>query len=114
MGWGACERALKLPLSERPLRESQGQNRNREIRPSGIAGGPGKRDFVFHDDVRAPRLYPDPAGTLLQCTLNEPNFSSARADVGDPVLCHLRGLTEFPELSPKHHSGGGATCRKSR
>ena len=27
-------------------RESQGQNRNREIRPSGIAGGPGKRDFV--------------------------------------------------------------------
>jgi hypothetical protein len=36
-----------------------------------------------------------PAGTLLQCTLNEPNFSSASAEVGDPVLCHLRGLTEF-------------------
>jgi hypothetical protein len=36
-----------------------------------------------------------PAGTLLQCTLNEPNFSSASADVGDPVLCHLRGITEF-------------------
>jgi len=36
-----------------------------------------------------------PAGTLLQCTLNEPNFSSATADVGDPVLCHLRGITEF-------------------
>jgi hypothetical protein len=36
-----------------------------------------------------------PAGTLLQCTLNEPNFSSATADVGDPVLCHLRSLTEF-------------------
>lgn len=36
-----------------------------------------------------------PAGTLLQCTLNEPNFSSATVDVGDPVLCHLRGLTEF-------------------
>jgi hypothetical protein len=36
-----------------------------------------------------------PAGTLLQCTLNEPNFSSATADVGDPVLCHLRELTEF-------------------
>jgi hypothetical protein len=36
-----------------------------------------------------------PAGTLLQCTLNEPNFSSATAAVGDPVLCHLRGLTEF-------------------
>jgi len=36
-----------------------------------------------------------PAGTLLQCTLNEPNFSSATAAVGDPVLCHLKGLTEF-------------------
>src|ERR1700684_1172033 len=36
-----------------------------------------------------------PAGTLLQCTLNEPNFSSATAAVGDPVLCHLRGITEF-------------------
>jgi hypothetical protein len=36
-----------------------------------------------------------PAGTLLQCTLNEPNFSSATADVGDPVLCHLRAQTSF-------------------
>lgn len=36
-----------------------------------------------------------PAGTLLQCTLNEPNFSSATAEVGDPVLCHLKGVTEF-------------------
>lgn len=36
-----------------------------------------------------------PAGTLLQCTLNEPNLSSATVDVGDPVLCHLRGLTVF-------------------
>jgi len=36
-----------------------------------------------------------PAGTLLQCTLNEPNFSSKTAEVGDPVLCHLKGVTEF-------------------
>jgi len=36
-----------------------------------------------------------PAGTLLQCTLNEPNFSSATAEVGDPVLCHLRSVTSF-------------------
>ena len=36
-----------------------------------------------------------PAGTLLQCTLNEPNLSSATVDVGDPVLCHLRSVTEF-------------------
>jgi hypothetical protein len=36
-----------------------------------------------------------PAGSLLQCTLNEPNFSSATAEIGDPVLCHLRGVTSF-------------------
>ena len=36
-----------------------------------------------------------PAGTLLQCTLNEPNFSPSTAAVGDPVLCNLRGITEF-------------------
>ena len=36
-----------------------------------------------------------PAGTLLQCTLNEPNLSSATVDVGDPVLCHLRSVTVF-------------------
>src|SRR5215468_1146827 len=36
-----------------------------------------------------------PAGTLLQCTLNEPNLSSKTVDVGDPVLCHLRGISEF-------------------
>jgi hypothetical protein len=36
-----------------------------------------------------------PAGTLLQCTLDEPNFSSATAAVGDPVLCHLRSTQQF-------------------
>ena len=36
-----------------------------------------------------------PAGTLLQCTMNEPNFSSATVAVGDPVLCHLKSVTEF-------------------
>src|SRR5215467_13402534 len=36
-----------------------------------------------------------PAGTLLQCTLNEPNFSTKTVEVGDPVLCHLKGVTEF-------------------
>ena len=36
-----------------------------------------------------------PAGTLLQCTLEEPNFSSATASVGDPVLCHLRSFQQF-------------------
>ena len=36
-----------------------------------------------------------PAGTLLHCTIDDPNLSSATASVGDPVLCHLRGLQEF-------------------
>jgi hypothetical protein len=36
-----------------------------------------------------------PAGTLLQCTLDEPNFSSASAEVGDPVICHARGAQQF-------------------
>ena len=29
-----------------------------------------------------------PAGTILHCTLDEPNFSSRTAEIGDPVLCH--------------------------
>ncbi|HKN71371.1 MAG TPA: hypothetical protein VJX30_10080 [Terriglobales bacterium] len=36
-----------------------------------------------------------PAGTLLKCTLNEPNLSSSTVAVGDPVLCHLHSVTEF-------------------
>ncbi len=36
-----------------------------------------------------------PAGTLLKCTMDEPNFSSATVAVGDPVLCHLHSVTEF-------------------
>lgn len=38
-----------------------------------------------------------PAGTILQCVLNEPNFSTATVETGDPVLCHLREVTEFGE-----------------
>ena len=36
-----------------------------------------------------------PAGSLLQCTVDEPNFSSASAEVEDPVICHARGVQEF-------------------
>ena len=49
-----------------------------------------------------------PAGTLLQCTLDEPNFSSATAAVGDPVLCHLRTQQEFGKpLFPRGSMLGG-------
>ena len=36
-----------------------------------------------------------PAGTLFQCTLNEPRFSSETAQVGDPVLCNIGSLAMF-------------------
>jgi hypothetical protein len=36
-----------------------------------------------------------PAGTLLQCTISEPNFSSKTAEVGDPLLCAAGPLEEF-------------------
>lgn len=35
------------------------------------------------------------AGTLIQCTLYEPRFSSRTAQIGDPMLCYLRPLREF-------------------
>ncbi len=49
-----------------------------------------------------------PAGTLLQCTLSEPNFSSKTAAVGDPVLCHLGSLAAFGRpLFPRGAELGG-------
>lgn len=49
-----------------------------------------------------------PAGTLLQCTLDEPNFSSATAAVGDPVVCHLRTMQQFGRpLFPRGSMLGG-------
>ena len=36
-----------------------------------------------------------PAGTLLPCTLNEPNLSSKTAEIDDPVVCSLGPLTMF-------------------
>ena len=36
-----------------------------------------------------------PAGTLLRCVMDEPNFSPKTAEVGDPVVCRLSEVTEF-------------------
>ncbi len=36
-----------------------------------------------------------PAGTLLNCIMDEPNFSSATASIGDPFLCHPRSIQMF-------------------
>src|SRR5438876_7483262 len=35
------------------------------------------------------------AGTLVECALQEPAFSSQTAQVGDPLHCHLAPLREF-------------------
>jgi hypothetical protein len=39
-----------------------------------------------------------PAGTLLHCTLEEPNLSSATANLGDPILCHLSTFERFGHI----------------
>jgi hypothetical protein len=39
-----------------------------------------------------------PAGTLLRCALNEPNFSSKTVEVGTPVVCPLAGLLMFDHI----------------
>jgi hypothetical protein len=49
--------------------------------------------FNVHSQAAARDIIP--AGTILQCTLDEPNFSSKTAMVGDPVLCHLSSLRSF-------------------
>jgi len=36
-----------------------------------------------------------PAGMLMTCTMDEPNFSSATVSVGDPFLCHPRAIQLF-------------------
>lgn len=64
--------------------------------------------LVFAFGVYAQKDLLVPAGTLLQCTLNEPNFSSATATVGDPVVCHLRAQQEFGRsLFPRGSMLGG-------
>jgi len=35
------------------------------------------------------------AGRLLQCTLEEPDFSSRTTQIGEPTVCYLRPLREF-------------------
>lgn len=47
------------------------------------------------DSAGAPHDVAVPAGTLLECTLSEPSFSSATTSVGDPFLCYPRNLQEF-------------------
>jgi len=64
--------------------------------------------LVFAQGVCAQKDLLVPAGTLLQCTMDEPDFSSATATIGDPVLCHLRTQQEFGRvLFPRGSMLGG-------
>jgi hypothetical protein len=57
--------------------------------------------LIFSSNAKAQDQGKDvilPAGTLLRCTLNEPNFSSKTADVGNPVVCPLAGLLMFDRI----------------
>src|SRR6516165_2302157 len=61
--WGVCERALKLHLSRKGLAgKAKAKTGIGKSDLPGLQGGPRKRDFVFRDQVRAPRLYPDGSG----------------------------------------------------
>jgi len=49
-----------------------------------------------------------PAGTLLQCTMDEPSLSSRTVQVGDPILCHLGSVSSFGRsVFPRGASMGG-------
>jgi hypothetical protein len=43
----------------------------------------------------AAREIPLVAGTLLQCTVSEPDLSSRTAQVGDPVVCYAHPVQQF-------------------
>jgi len=44
------------------------------------------------------------AGTLIQCTLDEPSFSSATAEVGEPLLCEAGPVRSFGRVTLSRES----------
>jgi hypothetical protein len=51
---------------------------------------------IFSTQAAAKDLIP--AGTIITCILDEPNFSAKTAQVGDPVLCSLGPLRSFGHM----------------
>lgn len=48
--------------------------------------------------LTATKTYGDtvvPAGTLVECTVSEPDFSSGTAEIGDPLLCYASTIGVF-------------------
>ena len=52
------------------------------VSPSLVAGASTREEII-------------PAGTILHCTMDDPNFSSKTVQVGDPVLCSLGSVAAF-------------------
>lgn len=51
--------------------------------------------FLTPSSALLARDIPVPAGTLIRCTIDEPNFSARTANVGDPIVCYAHPLVEF-------------------
>src|SRR5215831_18418246 len=85
MGWGVCERALKLHRSRKDLTgKAKVKTGIGKSDLPGLQGGPRKRDFVLRDKVRAPRLYPD----------SSPPFIPKHLVNGDPT-------SAYPQFHPQ-------------
>lgn len=55
-----------------------------------------------------------PAGTLLHCTLDEPNLSSKTTSIGDPVVCRVRTFQEFGRMALPYGSMLGGHLEKAK
>jgi hypothetical protein len=70
--------------------------------------------FLCSTSVIFARNIPLPAGTLIRCTVDEPNFSPRTANIGDPIVCYARPLAEFgcSAFPPGTQLGGEFTAYK--
>jgi hypothetical protein len=60
--------------------------------------------FVLGPPTSTRAQQPDitlPAGMLLYCTVSEPNFSPATAEIGDPVVCDVDAVQRFGRTLPR-------------
>lgn len=101
MGW--LERVCAPGQFAFDLLKSRADNSNARREPVRWPGGVAMKTPLFllasivipslPMAVKADSLVP--AGTLIDCTITEPNFSSKTAAKGDPVLCYASPLEKF-------------------
>jgi len=112
--WGVCERALKLHLSRKGLAgKAKAKTGIGKSDLPGLQGGPRKRDFVFRDQVRAPRLYPDPPSIACMRRLAYPMHASVT--MRDLLGCKSHGCpASLLGRSGRGDLGGEQTRRPER